>query len=138
MLRTSLLSAALTCASWAGVACLGSSVGQDSNATEVSGPAIRLPEELLSPNEPRTWELSVHCGAGFLSVQVNGKWWRTSEVPYPRYSWMPDDWPALNSGADVVPVVLLINSAGDELRVTHAGRTVTYGISEFTEADGCD
>ena len=52
---------------------------------------------------------------------------------------MPDEWPALNSGATSgVPVVLVINSAGDELLVTHAGRTVAYAMTEFTEADGCD
>ncbi len=81
----------------------------------------------------------MHCGARFFSVQVNGKWWRAAEAPPESNSWMPDEWPAYNSGAaSGVPVVLVISSAGDELRATHAGRTVAYGVTDFTEADGCD
>ena len=111
------------------VACSGS------GASSRSFPAF-LPDELLSPNQPQTWNLSVHCGAGVFSYQINGKLWRTVESGG-HVSWMPAEWGDTNRGSGIA-VVLEINSAGDELRATHADRTVVYTPTELSEADPCD
>ena len=103
-----------------------------------SNPSISAlaPDEVLVADEPQTWDLSVHCGAGFFSYQINGKWWKAPEAGG-HSSWMPVEWGSSNRGPRV-DVVLEINPAGDELRATHAGRTVTYTPTELTEADLCD
>ena len=91
--------------------------------------------EVLAPNERRTWELNIHCGARFLSYRLNGKWWRTAEATG-AVGWVPLEWPDAASHSGVT-VVLEINTAGDELKVTHAGRTVVYTPTEITDADMC-
>ena len=119
----------LTVASLFVVACSGAGESSDSIA-------VLLPDETLLPNQPQTWDLSVHCGAGFFSYRINDKWWRTTEAGG-HTSWMPAEWGDTNRGSGVA-VVLEIDSAGDELRATHAGRTVVYTPTELDEADLCD
>lgn len=97
--------------------------------------AALAPDEILPPNEPRTWELAVHCGAGFLSYKVNGSWWRAAEAGN-MGDWMPTGWPDANDTSGIT-VVLEVNKAGDQLKVTHAGRTVVYAPTERTDADLC-
>ena len=87
-------------------------------------------------DELRTWELAVHCGAGFLSYKINGTWWRTAEAGNTS-GWMPTEWPDA-AGTGGITVVLEVNTAGDQLSVTHAGRTVVYAPTELTDADLCD
>jgi hypothetical protein len=97
-------------------------------------PAI-APGEVLPPNEPRSFELSIHCGAGFLSEKFNGKWWRTSEAS-DTGDWLPAEWSSPQNGSRI-SVVLVLNSGGDELTLTRLGRAVVYAPTELTEADLC-
>ena len=114
------------------------SSGADDTPAKVSVPAIPelLPGEALPPNEPRRWGLFVHCGAAFITSQINDTWWRTAEGV--GSSWMPEEWGPVNGRTSDVPVVLELNAAGDQLTATHAGRAVIYTPTERTEADLCD
>lgn len=91
--------------------------------------------ETLPPEAPRTWDLSVHCGAGFLSYRINGTWWRTDEAG-DETDWMPAEWPSAREVTGIT-VVLQVNEAGDELKVTYADHTVVYHPTEITDADLC-
>ena len=51
--------------------------------------------------------------------------------------WMPTEWPDASSTGGFT-VVLEVNTAGDQLMVTHAARTVVYAPTEPTDADLCD
>lgn len=98
--------------------------------------AALAPGARLPPNELRTWEFGVHCGVGFLSYKINETWWRTAEAGNTR-DWMPTEWSdAASTGG--ITVVLEVNTAGDQLTVTHAGRTVVYAPTELTDADLCE
>ena len=119
-------------------ACSGGSGGAASSVPSRPSTTIAAlaPDEQLPPNEPRTWDLAVHCGAGFLSYKINGTWWRTAEAGNTS-GWMPTEWPDA-AGTGGITVVLEVNAAGDQLSVTHAGRTVVYAPTELTDADLCD
>ncbi|HYN32731.1 MAG TPA: hypothetical protein VES40_08905 [Ilumatobacteraceae bacterium] len=70
-----------------------------------------------------------------MSYKINGTWWRTAEAGNTS-DWMPTEWPdAATTGG--ITVVLEVNTAGDQLMVTHAGRTVVYTPTELTDADLC-
>lgn len=111
------------------VACSGS-------ATSSSSISALDPDKWLAPNQPHTFDLSLHCGAGIFSYRINGKFWRAVESEG-QLSWTPVEWEDSNRGSGVA-VVLEVNSAGDELRATHAGRTVVYTPTELSEADLCE
>ena len=99
--------------------------------------ASLAPDAILPPNEPHTWELAVHCGAGFLRYKINGTWWRTAEAGSTS-DWMPTGWPDANSTTGIT-VFLELNTAGDQLKVAHAGRTVVYAPTKrlLTSAMNC-
>ncbi|MSY17781.1 MAG: hypothetical protein F2659_05175 [Actinobacteria bacterium] len=71
-----------------------------------------------------------------MSYKINGTWWRTAEAGNTR-GWMPTEWPDASSTGGFT-VVLEVNTAGDQLMVTHAARTVVYAPTEPTDADLCD
>jgi len=99
-------------------------------------PAALLDFDELPADEPRTWPLRIHCGAGVLSTQLNGRWWRTDEANS-ELNWLPSEW--RDAGAvEQIYVVLQVNTAGDRLEVSYAGRTVVYTPTELTDEDYCD
>lgn len=74
--------------------------------------------------------------AGVLSTQLNGRWWRTDEANS-ELNWLPSEW--RDAGAvEQIYVVLQVNTAGDRLEVSYAGRTVVYTPTELTDEDYCD
>lgn len=115
----------------------GCSPDSDSTSATVapSIPAL-FSDQALPPNEPHRWELFVHCGAAFFSSKINDTWWRTAEGV--GASWMPPEWGPVNGRTSGVPVVLELNTAGDQLTATYAGRAVVYTPTQRTEADLCD
>lgn len=116
-------------------ACADDATDDGEGAASPTTTMVQLqPGETLPANEPRLWDLSVHCGAAFFSYQINGKWWRTDEGS--GAGWMPTEW-GDSSSASSVSVVLEINDAGDQLTATHAGRSVVYTPTELTDADRC-
>lgn len=132
-----LLAAAATVLS---VGCSDSEQNAHPSITEPTTPSasipVLLPDEVLTPNEPHRWELSVHCGAALISFRVNGTWWRTVEGS--GNSWMPTEWGSTNGRTSGVPVVLELNADSNQLTATYAFRSVVYRPTDLMEADLCD
>ena len=99
-------------------------------------PAALLDFDELPGDEPRTLPLRIHCGAGVLSTQLNGRWWRTEEANS-EPNWLPNEW--RDAGAvEQIDVVVQVNTTRDRLEVSYAGRTVVYTPTELTDEDYCD
>ena len=95
-------------------------------------PAVLLPDEQLLPDETRHVELGTHCGVGFLSQKIDGRWWRTDEAE--GLDWMPQEWPKAANG-----LVVEARLSADETRLTvsYGGRSVLYYPTQLTDADLC-
>lgn len=117
------------------MACSGPNTGSETVASTATVPAL-LEDIVLPANEPHTWLLRVHCGAGVFSYPINGKWWRAAEAGT-QFNWLPREW-GNEITVEQLTVVVEIDSAGNTLRATFADRTVVYTPTELTDEDLCD
>ena len=105
-------------------------------AVSAQSPDPSAPEApMLEPSEPQLIVIGTHCGVGFLSTSVNGRWWRTDEAP-DEGDWIPAEWSSPTS-ASGLQVELLLSDDGNTLTVTYNGRAVVYAPTELRETDLC-
>lgn len=99
-------------------------------------PALPQPEsvawgDFLEPGFPMgPYHLYVHCGVEWLG-EFNGYTWRTAEE-------LPDEWLALMTPDQYVPVTLLLSTDPEPvIEATAGGLTVTYRVTDERDP-GCD
>ena len=100
-----------------------------------SGEPTPVTEVPLEVGEPAEVRLSTHCGLEWLEAEVDGRFWRTTELPADEAgNAVEPAWPQTGGPVDVVLHLL----DEDTLEVTPAGSDVTHTYRSAPDPPGCE
>jgi len=90
-------------------------------------------EGSLPVEETYLFEVGTHCGVGYLSLPINGRFWISDEAAG-EWNWMPPEWAeTLGPGEELITMEVRLSDDGTALTATLADRSVSY--RQTTEAD---